>query len=83
METKIQFVTRNALPAQGGILGIEDSFRGIASPDSFKYECSLEWAIGKNILVEQFLVIKGRNVIGEESTRNTLGHFAEKWKDMF
>jgi len=64
-------------------LGIEDSFRGIASLDSFKYECSLEWAIGKNILVEQFLVIKGRNVIGEESTRNTLGHFAEKWKDMF
>ena len=44
---------------------------------------SLEWGIGKNILVEQFLVIKGRNVIGEESTRNTLGHFAEKWKDMF
>jgi hypothetical protein len=73
METKVQFVTIDALPGQGEILGIEDSFRGIASSDSFKYECSLEWANGKNILVEQFSVIKGRNVIGEESTRITLG----------
>ena len=83
MEIKIQFETRNPLPEQEGIVKINDLSYVVSSPNSFKYECSPDWAQGKDILVEQVIIFSERIFIAGKSARDTLGHFAEKWKDIF
>jgi hypothetical protein len=83
MGIKIQFETRNPLPEQEGIRKIEDLSYVVSYPDSFKYECNPDWAQGKDITIEQVIIFSEKVFIAGKSTRDTLGHFAGKWKDKF
>ena len=81
MKTKIQFETRNSLPEQAGITKIKDLSYLVSHPDSFRYECSPEWAQGKDITVEQVAIFWEGIFIAGKSDGDTLGHFVEKWKE--
>jgi hypothetical protein len=83
MKTKIQFETRNPLSEQAGITKIKDLSYLVSYPDSFRYECSPEWAKGKDITVEQVAIFWEGIFIAGKSDGDTLGHFVEKWKDIF
>ena len=83
MEIKIQFETRNPLPEQEGITKIKDLSYVVSYPDTFKYECSLDWPQGKDIPVEQVIIFSEGIFIAGKSARDTLGHFVEKCKDKF
>ena len=83
IEIKIQIETRNPLPEQEGITKIRDLSYVVSSPDSFKYECSLDWAQGKDISVEQIIMFSENIFIAGKSAKDTLAHFAGKWKDKF
>jgi hypothetical protein len=83
MEIKIQFETRNPLPEHEGIRKIEDLSYVVSYPDSFKYECNPDWAQGKDIPVEQVMIFWDGISIAGKSAGDTLGHFVEKWKDIF
>ena len=83
MKTKIQFETRNPLPEQAGITKIKDLSYLVSYPHSFRYECSPEWAQGKDITVEQVAKFWEGIFIAGKSDGDTLGHFVEKWKDIF
>lgn len=82
MEIKIRFETRNPLPDQAGIKEIKDLSYVVSYPNSFKYECSPGWALGKDIPVDRVMILwKGIFIAGNSG--DTLGHFAEKWKEIF
>jgi hypothetical protein len=83
MAIKIQFETRNPLPEQEGITKIKDLSYVVSFPDYFKYECSPDWAQGKDITVEQVAIFWEGIFIAGKPDRDTLGHFVEKWKDIF
>ena len=83
MKIKIQFETMNPLPEQKGMTKIKDLSYVVSSPDSFKYECSPDWAQGRDIPVEQVIIFSERVFIAGISARTTVGHFVEKCKDKF
>jgi len=83
MKIKIQFDSRNPLPEQEGIMRIDDFSHGTTSPDSFKWECDLEWARGKHIPVKQVLIFSDGTFIGRMSSGDTLGNFVKKWENKF
>jgi hypothetical protein len=73
MKTKIQFETRNPLPEQAGITKIKELSYLASFPAYFKYECSPEWAQGKDITVEQVAIFWEGIFIAGKSERDTLG----------
>ena len=83
MEIKIQSETRNPLPDQEGIAKIRDLSYVVSSPYTFKYECNHDWAQGKDIPVEKVMIFSDGISIPGKSAGDTLGHFVEKWKDIF
>ena len=66
-----------------GITKIKELSYLASFPAYFKYECSPEWAQGKDITVEQVAMFWEGIFIAGKSERDTLGHFVEKWKDIF
>jgi hypothetical protein len=81
MEIKIQFETRNDLSGYEGIARVNNLICGIGSLDSFKWECDLEWARGKDIPVKQLSIFSDGAFIGRMSTGDTLGNFVEMWEN--
>jgi len=83
MGIKIQFETRNDLSGYEGIARVNNLSCGVGSPDSFKWECDLEWARGKNIPVKQLFIFSDGAFLGRWLTRSTLGNFVEIWGSKF
>ena len=83
MKIKIQFETKNDLSGYEGIARVNNLSCGIGSPDSFKWECDLEWARGKDIPVKQVLIFSDGAFIGRMSAGDTLGKFVKKWENKF
>ncbi len=83
MKIKIQFETRNPLGEQEGITKIKDLSYVVSSPNLFKYECSPDWAQGKDIPVDQVTIFWEGISIAGKSAGDTLGHFIEKGKEIF
>ena len=81
MKIRVQLETREALPEQEEITRIDNFSCGIASPGSFKYECGIEWARGKDIPVEQVLIFAGEILLSQPSTRDTLGNHISNWEN--
>jgi len=83
MGIKIQFETRNDLSGYEGIARVNNLSCGISSPNSFKWECDLEWARGKDIAVKHLSIFSDGAFIGRMSTGGTLGNFVEMWENKF
>lgn len=83
MEIKIQFETRYDLSAYEGIVRVNNLSCGTGSPDSFKWECDLEWARGKDIPVKQISIFSDGAFIGRMATGGTLENFVKMWENNF
>ena len=83
MKIKIQFEAKNDLSGYEGITRVDDSSSRFGPPNSFKWQCDLDWARGQNIPVKQISIFLDGAFIGRMSNWGTLGNFVEMWENKF